>query len=220
MAGLQGWVYAVVYGGFILQGAGLAVAFALHLRARWGGILGGSVGSRRPGATHGVQVMSTVAVGGLTALVVAVRLYWASGGEAGLPTALRVGRSLTQQVMDASSAALALAGLLGLVVLVSRRPRGLRAWVPLAAAWVGAGSMFCSGAYGLVILLAPGSPFEASGGRGFGLLAGGPDDRRRVGRGDRRVPPGRGIPGAAGGCLPRAGLTLYASTPVAKLCEP
>jgi hypothetical protein len=170
MAGLQGWVYAVVYGGFILQGAGLAVAFALHLRARWGGILAGRVGSRRPGATHGVQVMSTVAVGGLTALVVAVHLYWASGGEAGLPSGLRAGRSLTQQVMDASSAALALTGLLGLIVLVSRRPRGLRAWVPLAAAWVGAGSMFCSGAYQLVILLAPRSPFEASGGGGFGLL--------------------------------------------------
>lgn len=170
MAGLQGWVYAVVYGGFILQGTGLAVAFALHLRARWGGILGGSVGSRRPGATHGAQVLSTVAVGGLTALVVAVRLYWAFGGEAGLPGALRAGRSLTQQVMDASSAALALAGLLGLVILVFCRPRGLRAWVPLAAAWVGAGSMFCSGAYQLVILLAPGSPFEASGGGGFGLL--------------------------------------------------
>jgi hypothetical protein len=123
-------VYAVVYGGFILQGVSLAVAFALHLRARWGGILG------------------------------------ASGGEAGLPSALRGGQSLTQQVMDASSAALALAGLLGLVDLVSRRPRGLRTWVPLAAAWIGAGSMFCSGAYQFVILLAPGSPFEASGGGG------------------------------------------------------
>ena len=173
MAGLQDWVYGVVYGGFILQGTGLAVAFALHLRARWGGILGsyvGSVGSRRPGATHGVQVMSTVAVGGLTALVVAARLYWATGGEAGLPGAFRSGRSVTQQVLDASSAALALAGLLGLVILVFRRPRGLRVWIPLAAAWIGAGSMFCSGAYQLVILLAPGTPFEASGGGGFGLL--------------------------------------------------
>ncbi|GGM21208.1 hypothetical protein GCM10011608_02350 [Micromonospora sonchi] len=166
--GLQGWVYGVVYGGFILQGTGLAVAFALHVRARWGALLGSSVGSRRPGATHHVQVMATVAVGGLTALVMAVRLYWAAGGEAGLPAAL--GASPTQQVVHASSATLALAGLLGLAVLVSRRARGLRLWGPLAAAWVGAGSMFCSAAYQLVILLAPESPFEASGGGGFGLL--------------------------------------------------
>ncbi|MEV0805384.1 hypothetical protein [Micromonospora sp. NPDC050200] len=170
IAGLQGWVYAVVYGGFILQGAGLAVAFGLHLRARWGGIVRGPVGSHPQGATHGVQVMSTVAVGGLTALVVAVRLYWAGGGEAGLPAASDAGRSLTQQVVDASSAALALAGLLGLVVLVSRRPRELPAWAPVTAVWVGAGSMCCSGAYQLVVLLAPGSPFDASGGGGFGLL--------------------------------------------------
>ena len=34
--------------------------------------------SGRPGATHGVQVWSTVAVCGLTALVVAARLYWAA----------------------------------------------------------------------------------------------------------------------------------------------
>jgi hypothetical protein len=169
MAGLQGWVYGVVYSGFILQGIGLAVAFLLYVRARWGRILGGFVGSRRPGATHGVQVLTTIAVGGLTALVVAVRLYWAAGGEAGLPSAMRAGRTVTQQVLDASSAALALAGLLGLVALVCRRPRDLRVWAPLAAVWVGAGSMFCSGAYQLVISLAPGSPLEGFGG-GFALL--------------------------------------------------
>jgi hypothetical protein len=159
----------VTAGGFIVQGVGLAVAFMLYLRKLWGGILGGRVGSRRPGATHGVQVMSTVAAGGLTALVVAVRLYWAAGGEAGLPGPMRAVRSLTQQVLDASSAALALAGVLALVILVHRRPPGLRVRVPVAAVWVGAGSMVCSGAYQLVILLAPGSPVEGSGG-GFALV--------------------------------------------------
>jgi hypothetical protein len=141
----------------------------LYLRERWGGILGGLVGSRRPGATYGVQVMSTVVAGGLTALVVVIRLYWAAGGEAGLPGAMRAGRSVTQQVLDASSAALALAGLLGLIILVHRRPPGLRVWVPVAAAWVGAASMVCSGAYQLVIMLAPGGPMEGSGG-GFALV--------------------------------------------------
>jgi hypothetical protein len=169
MDGLDGWVYGIVYSGFLLQGTGLAVAFVLHLRARWGGILGAVVGSRRPGATHGVQVLSTVAVSGLTALVVAVRLYWAAGGEAGLPAATRAGRTITQQVMDGSSAALALAGLLGLLVLVRRRPPNLRVWAPLAAVWVGAGSMLWSGAYQLVLMLAPGSPMEGADG-GSALL--------------------------------------------------
>lgn len=168
MAGLQGWVFAVVYSGFTLQGVGLAIAFAWHLRTRWGAVLGGTIGSRRPGATYGVQAGSTVAVAGLTALVVTFRLYWAAGGEAGLPDALT--GSPTQQVVHAASAALALAGLLGLLILTFRRPRGLRVWVPVAAAWVGAGAMFCWGAYQLIILLAPGSPFDASGGGGFGLL--------------------------------------------------
>jgi hypothetical protein len=191
VSGLQGWVYAVVYTGFTLQGAGLAVAFALHLRTRWSSILTASldpaatvdatgttdpsgsvraVGSVTPGATHGVQVMATVAVGGLTALVVATRLYWAAGGVAGLPSTSNTGRSLPELALDASSAALALAGLLGLVALVSRRPPTLRAWMPLAAVWVGAGSMVCSGAYQLILLLAPGTPFETSDGGGFGLL--------------------------------------------------
>ncbi|GAA1573906.1 hypothetical protein GCM10009789_29260 [Kribbella sancticallisti] len=168
VSGLEGWVYAVVYSGFILQGIGLALAFAIHLRTRWSDVLRSPL--RRAGATHEVQVMATVAVGALTALVVAVRLYWAFGGEAGLPNTSAADGRLAQQALDASSAVLALAGLLGLIVLVAGQPRTVRTWMPLAAVWIGSGSMLCSGAYQLVILLAPGTPFEASGGGGFGLV--------------------------------------------------
>ncbi|WP_145814053.1 hypothetical protein [Kribbella amoyensis] len=160
--GLRGWVYAIVYTGFILQGLGLAAAFAHHVRARWGRTLS-ERGEYSP--AREVQILVTVAVGILTAVVVALRLYWALGGQAGLPVA---DRDLPQQAMDAASAVLAFAGLFGLGVLVSGRSR--RIWWPLGAAWIGSGSMLCSGLYQVVILLAPGSPFDAAGGGGLALV--------------------------------------------------
>jgi hypothetical protein len=74
------------------------------------------------------------------------------------------GRSVTQHVVDASSAALALAGLLGLVVLIGRRPPARESGRRSPRPFANAGSMVCSGAYQLVIMLAPGSPSEGPGG--------------------------------------------------------
>ncbi|MFC7550917.1 hypothetical protein [Plantactinospora sp. GCM10030261] len=170
---LQPWVYGLVYTGFAVQGAGLALAFALYLRGRWGTVLGTRLSHDESGATHGAQVLATAAVGGLTAVVVVLHLYWALGGVAGLPSGLREGRQATQQVTEATWVLLALVGALGLGALVGRRPRGARLWLPLAATWVGAGAMFWWGAYQLITLLAPGSPFETSGdvgGYALGLM--------------------------------------------------
>jgi hypothetical protein len=109
------------------------------------------------------------ALGVLVALVVTVRLFWAFGGSTGLASEVRYGRSFAQRALDASTASLALAGLLGLAILVFRRPQAIRARGPLVAAWLGAGAMFCSGAYQLTLLLAPSTPFDAAGGEWFGL---------------------------------------------------
>ena len=38
------WVFVVVYGGFAGQGLALAIAFACHVRARWGWLLGARTG--------------------------------------------------------------------------------------------------------------------------------------------------------------------------------
>jgi hypothetical protein len=43
-AGIQPWVFVMVYSAFAVQGAALAIAFACHLRARWGRLLGGRTG--------------------------------------------------------------------------------------------------------------------------------------------------------------------------------
>lgn len=166
--GLHQWVYGVVYAGFILQGAGLGFAFILHVRARWAHVFSARLDATdSPGAT---QVRVTAALGALVALVVTVRLFWAFGGPTGLASEVRAGRTFAQRALDVSSASLALAGLLGLVILVSRRPRVIRVWGPLAAAWLGTGAMFCSGGYQLTLLLAPGTPFDAAGGGWFGLV--------------------------------------------------
>jgi hypothetical protein len=48
--GFQPWVFAIVYPSFAGQGAALAIAFACHVRARWGRVLGertGEVVARR-----------------------------------------------------------------------------------------------------------------------------------------------------------------------------
>jgi hypothetical protein len=48
--GFQPWMLAIVYRSFAGQGAALAIAFACHVQARWGGVLGertGEVVARR-----------------------------------------------------------------------------------------------------------------------------------------------------------------------------
>jgi hypothetical protein len=176
--GLEGWVYGVVYAGFILQGIGLGVAFVLHVRARWGHVFRGQIGARvaidddaRPDATAlpgASRVRSTAVLVALVLVVVAVRLFWAFGGPTGLASEEPNGRSAAQRALDASTASLALAGLIGVVILVARQP--IRAWLPLAAAWLGTGAMFCSGGYQLTLLLAPNTPFDTTGAGWFGLL--------------------------------------------------
>ncbi len=71
--GLAGWVYAVVYGGFVLQGVGILTVFWWHARERWPAWLH----TRRPPARP-VTVVATAAVAGFGAL----HLAWAVAGSA------------------------------------------------------------------------------------------------------------------------------------------
>jgi hypothetical protein len=202
--GLEGWVYAVVYAGFILQGTGLAVAFTLHVRTRWPHLLDAHLESptspsppqaatspsppraatsasppraatsastpRAATSASPPRAALLTALGALVALTVTARLYWALGGPTGLTSELQTGRSLAQRALDASTATLALTGLIGLLLLTSHRPRTLRAWPPLTAAALGTGAMFCSGSYQLTLLIAPHTPFDPTGGQWFALL--------------------------------------------------
>ncbi len=71
--GLEGWVYAVVYGGFVLQAVGVLTAFGWHARERWPGWWR----ARRLRASPATVVAAGVVVGfGL------LHLVWAVAGDA------------------------------------------------------------------------------------------------------------------------------------------
>jgi hypothetical protein len=142
--GIQVWVYQVVYAAFAVQGVALAVAFACHVRARWGQVLGertGDVLARRTAGTRPwTETHLRQAAGLLAALTVAVGLvcaYWAAGGSIGLSDA-RVHDTFGMQASRVAGAAVAAAGLLAVAGSWGRR---VRFWLPAALLWVGSGAL-------------------------------------------------------------------------------
>lgn len=115
---LQGWVWAVVYGGFAWQGIALLTAFALYAKERWGRLLDGLRVPRSPLVHAGAVV--AIATG-------AVHVAWAFGaGFWGGEVA-----SLSQAAMNAVQGGLALAVVAAL--LTRGRTAAVLAWVPAAA---------------------------------------------------------------------------------------
>ncbi|SEG61601.1 hypothetical protein SAMN04489712_107227 [Thermomonospora echinospora] len=176
-AGLEGWVYAMVYGGFTLQAAGLAAAFTLYARDRWADLFRLGTAELAQGRTRPLQAVLAVAAAVLVAGYAAVQLYWAFGGTAGIAEESAAVRTATASLVNGVWAVMALAGAGGLLTLVYRRGSG-PLWRPLAAAWVGSGSVFAWSLYGLVVVLGqPGGLGEQSTVLNdytllFGLLAG------------------------------------------------
>ncbi|MER7753860.1 hypothetical protein [Kitasatospora sp. NPDC097643] len=149
-AQLGDWVFAVVYGGFTVQGLALITAFVLYARRRWAGLLRARIGDLPDSPTLTVQrVLACVAA--LFALgVAAARAYWSLGGTAGLPLALAEEYNRGIAVMDGVFAVMAVAVAVALPVLAFRvRPRR-RLIVPLLVAWTAAGSLFGWGAWQVV----------------------------------------------------------------------
>ena len=144
--GLEGWVYAVVYGGFVVQALALAVAFALYARTRWAALLrlrvpecAGGEGRRLPRALAGTAAAAA-------AVYAVTNLGWTVGGESlaappGFETA-------AQRSLLLSTGVLALAGAAAVLRMAGhRRIRRFtdRAWALLALAWIGSASAFASG---------------------------------------------------------------------------
>ncbi|MEU8923997.1 hypothetical protein AB0D10_24125 [Kitasatospora sp. NPDC048545] len=148
--GLAGWVFALVYGGFGVQGIALITAFVLYARRRWAGLLQARIGDLPDSPTRNVQralaaVAAPVALG-----VAAARAYWAAGGTVGLPLRWADDRGRSIATMEAVTAAMAVVAAVALLVLAFRIGPGRRLRVPLTAAWIGAGSLFGWGGYQLV----------------------------------------------------------------------
>ncbi|WP_143590987.1 hypothetical protein [Thermoactinospora rubra] len=138
------WVYPVVYGGFVVQGVALAVAFAFYARDRWPWVFAGRYGPAR----HPLQLV--IARG---ALLMCVLL-----GLARLALAVTADATLGMRIPQVVAGLLTIGGGVAYLALAEGR-RG----VPyLVTAWLGAGSTFGWGLYS-VVLLAVGGPL--GGGR-------------------------------------------------------
>ncbi|MEV6837480.1 hypothetical protein AB0N17_23755 [Streptomyces sp. NPDC051133] len=137
---LDGWVFAVVYGGFIVQGLALGTLFAGYARTRWGRLWRGRVRElpARDGAS--AQRLTAVTVLCLGLVAGAVRLLWACGVSAG-----RSGGG--DRLMEAVYVLFLAAAVTGAGQLAFHRGRSLPVAVPLALAWVGSGAAACWGGW-------------------------------------------------------------------------
>ncbi|MFC9975009.1 hypothetical protein ACFVH6_29325 [Spirillospora sp. NPDC127200] len=157
---LEGWVFAVVYGGFSLQGIGLVTAFVLYARARWPHVFALRAADLPEGPTRPVQRTLAYAAAVPAAGYAAMELLWSTGSALGRPDdGLLSTLTIAQRTVAAVSGLLALAAVAGLLALVHRRGRTVTA---LAAAWTGAGSAFAWGLYSLLGTL--GRPGETAAG--------------------------------------------------------
>jgi hypothetical protein len=144
--GLQGWVYAVVYGGFVVQAIALLTAFVLYARVRWPELfrlrtveLASDTSRRLP--------RFLAQAGALAAAVYAVtNLAWAVAGESlAAPPDLD---TAAQRSVFVSTGLLALAGAWAVPKLVHPRGAGRpfdRLAAAVATAGVSSAACFTSG---------------------------------------------------------------------------
>ncbi|MFC0598158.1 hypothetical protein [Streptomyces palmae] len=162
---LQPWVYGVVYGGFIVEGAALLGAFAIYVHDRHGSVVNAPVRAFTRRVPPAARTAAAVAAGLLAATALA-RFAWACGAEFGLTAARISDMDSGARVVQATQAALSSAAAGGLAVLARGRS-GYRVRLPLAAAWVGSASACSWGGFlGLIGDLVGadhrGSPFMAA----------------------------------------------------------
>lgn len=139
--GLHDWVYACVYGGFVLQAIGLMAGFAGHARERWAGA------ARRPvaAATPAVWWLSRCAVP-VAAGYAAAMVAWATGAASGP----RGFDTVAQRSFLAVTGLLVLAGAVAVPLLVRRRG-GVRPVAAVAMAFVGTAVAVASGPAGIAL---------------------------------------------------------------------
>lgn len=148
------WVFVVVYAGFAGQAAALAIAFACHVRARWGRLLGertGEVLARRTARArswpehHLAELAEAVAV--MAVAMAGVFGYWAAGGSFGISSA----EPEIPWAMQASRAAGAVIAAAGLLALAGRWGQQTRFWLPAALTWLGSGALVAFDGFALML---------------------------------------------------------------------
>ncbi|GAA3150908.1 hypothetical protein [Nonomuraea roseoviolacea] len=166
---IRSWVYATVYGGFIVQGVCLLTAFALYTRDRWGHVLLAPVARAQAGPSAAFRRVVATGALGVSVLLGGTRLYWAAGGDAGLPPEMAAApHSFNAVVQDGLKGLLTVGGAVALLAVVRARGRG-PLWRPLTVAWLGSGTMFAWGLYAMVIVVT-GAPLGGGPGGALGLV--------------------------------------------------
>ncbi len=153
-SGIQPWVFVMIYSAFAGQGAALAIAFACHVRARWGRLLGertGEVVARRKARVrswpedHLAEIAEAVA--GMAVAVALVFAYWAAGGSFGLSGS----QPHPSSALQASRLVGAVTAVVGLLGLAGRWGSQTRFWLPAALTWVGSGAVAAFDGLNLVV---------------------------------------------------------------------
>ncbi|MFD7520170.1 hypothetical protein ACFV85_35795 [Streptomyces niveus] len=160
---LDAWVFGVVYGGFILQGLSLGALFVRYARRRWGRLRRGRVGD--PPAT--IATRTAVTAGSLLALLPAVmHLLWAAGATTGLSADRVESRSTDFYLVEGVNGLFAVVAVVGTLLLAFRfgRGAGLSPRWPLAAAWVGSGTLGCWGGFLFLVTALPGEQDQRAAG--------------------------------------------------------
>ena len=139
--GLHGWVFAVVYGGFITQTPLLIGAFVLHIRHRWPWVFRLRGRDLVAGSTYDLQLLMARTALVVTALLGAVYVLWtidadAFAGPSGFET-------VAQRTFVFVRGLLPVGGAVGVYSLVRQRRSGSM-FGAVAAAWTGSGAAFAA----------------------------------------------------------------------------
>ncbi|MEV0645272.1 hypothetical protein AB0I28_08400 [Phytomonospora sp. NPDC050363] len=149
------WVFGMVYAGFVVQGVAFLVAFLLYARGRWPGAFTGRAGEGPAGipALRSLSVPLTwcVAIGSM--VVAVVQGAWAFGYTGGLSADHADAMSRNGRTNGLVVAVFALLAAWGLLLNLRDRPARVPRWIVTGAAWVGSGSLFGWGMWGLMVLL-------------------------------------------------------------------
>ncbi|WP_436774180.1 hypothetical protein [Yinghuangia sp. YIM S09857] len=134
---LEPWVYALVYGGFIVEGVVLLGAFGLFADERWAGLLRASSAAFARCLATG-QRAAGYAAACLLVVAAAARVAWACGATSGLSAERADALDSTRRIVESTQAGFMVLGAAGLLLLLGAfERRNVPVRVPLALAWVG-----------------------------------------------------------------------------------
>lgn len=156
---LDGWVSAVVYGGFSVQGLALGLLFFLYAKDRWGAALGGRLADlRTDGGAAGLagrrerpsRTLTLVALA-LTLVPFTLHLLWALGARTALPTDPAKEMDSELRLSEVVHATFALSALVALVAVACLPWRRVRVGTVAALSWCGGSGMTAWGGWWLLM---------------------------------------------------------------------